>query len=79
MMYWVWDPCALRCCGPIFRKTSDCYQAINPHTTMADKEMIVCTIFMNGSLGNATLFPQVDTPYRITSLVVATRVNKMKS
>ena len=29
------------------------YQAINSYTTMADKEMTLCTIFVNGYLRNA--------------------------
>ena len=37
---------------------TNCYQAINPYTTMADKETTFCTIFMNGYLGNATLYPR---------------------
>ena len=34
------------------------YQAINPYTTMVDKETTFCTIFMNWYLGNATLYPR---------------------
>ena len=35
-----------------------CYQAINPYTTMADKEMTLYTIFVNGYLRNAKVYPQ---------------------
>ena len=34
------------------------YQAINRYTTMADKEMTFCTIFVNGYLRNAKVYPQ---------------------
>ena len=34
------------------------YQAINPYTTMADKEMTFCTISVNGYLRNAKVYPQ---------------------
>ena len=36
------------------------YPAINLYTgiTMADKEMTVCTIFMNGYLRNTIVYPQ---------------------
>ena len=34
------------------------YQAISPYTTMADKEMTFCTIFVNSYLRNAKVYPQ---------------------
>ena len=34
------------------------YQAINPYTTMADKEMIFHTIFVYSYLRNAMVYPQ---------------------
>ena len=34
------------------------YQAINPYTTMVDKDMTFCTIFVNDSLRNAKIYPQ---------------------
>ena len=47
-MYWVWDPYALRCCGPILRKTFVYYCGLQ-------RKYI---LFMNGYVGNATFYPR---------------------
>ena len=46
---------------------------------MADQETTFCTNFVNGYLRNATLHPQSRQPCTVISLMVDTRVNKMKS
>ena len=61
MVYWVWGPSKLRCYRvKLFVKYlyTGRYQAINLYTTMADKEMTFCTIFVNRYLRNATVYPQ---------------------
>ena len=47
-----------------------CYQAINPYTIMADKEMTFCTIFVNGYLRIAKVYPQSRPSMKMVGLAV---------
>ena len=54
------------------------YQAINLYTIMADKEMTFCTIFVNGYLRIAKVYPKIDPPWKMVGLAVDIWDNKMK-
>ena len=61
-----------------FVNHTSCYQAKNPYTIIADKEITFCTIFVNGHLRIAEVYPKSRPSNKIVGLEVDIWGNKMK-
>ena len=60
-VYWALASCSYY--GAVFCKTSIYWSLPSNksiYTTMADKEMTFCTIFVSGYLRNAMVYPQIE-------------------